>query len=214
MTILTGGTSRIIISNCSFKTFSKWSIFEELSNSDGFGGTGPLGKTYKFGTSVSWILSLKFACFAVKIVVNPWLLETRKERATVGRRRSLSINRTLFPWSAQVTATLELIVDLPSEGSADVKSSVFNCRSAEENWTLVRIVRNCSAIEEVGLVTVINPTPFFILLESNCFFFLNKAIISPSVVILHYASATHRLFLQPAYDVRVDRVVVQQRLAS
>ena len=92
-----GGQSITTLSNFSINKSNKSAyVVEPMINSAGLGGIGPEGMTHKLLMPVSNITSSKVA-LPLKKLLNPMRLPMAKCLATLGLRKSLSINTVVCP---------------------------------------------------------------------------------------------------------------------
>ena len=95
-----------------------------MINSAGLGGMGPEGITYKLLIPVSNNTSSKVA-LPLKKLLKPIRLEMLKCLATLGLRKSLSINTTVCPVSEYEIAKLVEMKLLPSPGTELLTSTLL-----------------------------------------------------------------------------------------
>src|SRR5699024_2578576 len=170
-----GGESMMIISYICAASSKNFSNCFEASNSDGFGGTGPLEIIFKLSTSldVATLLNDKPSTSAL---LKPAKLSSLNVKCIVGFLMSASINNVLMPCCAYSIAKFAAFIDFPALGSYDVTNNVFIFLSIEENWIFVLIVLYCSVIGDFGLIFVIKWRPLVVVWF---FFFLNILCATP-----------------------------------
>src|SRR5690554_834920 len=114
-----GGESMMMISNSDWSFSINPFILSFNNNSEGLGGTGPEGTTYKLSYSVGKIIS-SILHLSIRKEDNPTLLDTFMYWASLGFRKSIPTMQVLLPLKAIAEAILMLINVFPSPAILEV----------------------------------------------------------------------------------------------